>query len=89
MFSNSVTEIIEGCIERGMQFPLVLVCVPTNGNIMASRYQPAGNGKHLKVQILVEPRQDQMLSLPVNIIIVDARGEATRVVITNGGTTFH
>jgi hypothetical protein len=88
-FSHSVTEIIAGCVERGMQFPLVMVCVAINGNIIAGRYALADDDECLDMQILVEPRQDEMMELPINVMIVDARGGSARVMIADGRATFH
>jgi hypothetical protein len=53
------------------------------------RYALTEGDECLDMQILVEPRQDEMMELPINVMIVDARGDSARVMIADGRATFH
>ena len=83
-----LANVLNKCQQRGMPLPYLLVAVAINGSIMGARYVQHG-GRGLDAEFLVEHTVDDMMMLPMNIMIVDAKGEAVRVLITKEGVTFH
>ena len=74
---------LEHAHERGMLLPYVLVIVGVNGMILAARFTATG-----ETEMLVDAAG--MMQLPINIMLIDATGEAARFLITKDGmTTFH
>lgn len=61
--------------------PLILTCVSANGSVLVVRT----DGQ--QVDELAFHREGRGFALPLNIMVTDSRGEATRVLITNEGTT--
>jgi len=75
------------CVEKqGMKLPFVLVVVGSNGSFSASRYveQDAQAAEPLA-------QHGGTMTMPLNMMIVDATGKAVRVVFEEGGgaVTLH
>lgn len=71
---------IETCLEDGMQPPLTLTAVGRNGVVVAMRTgEPP--------EFIVEPPDDSIIALPVNVMVTDATGGSAslvRIVIDRG-----
>jgi hypothetical protein len=73
-----LTSALEQCQERGMPLPYLLVMAGINGCILAARYVQSDDG--LEAEVLID--DGGVMALPINIMIIDATGEAARVSIT-------
>jgi hypothetical protein len=80
--------VLQQCRERHMPLPYLFVAVAINGGILGARYLLDETGEGLEAEMLVEHTPVGMMQLPINVMIVDAKGEAVRVLITPEGATF-
>jgi hypothetical protein len=85
-FLNEIFTEIEN---RAMPLPWLLAVVAINGSVLALRITQRSRGEGLESEILAENYVDRMMAIPINAMIVDAKGEAVRVVITGKGLRFH
>jgi hypothetical protein len=73
--SMKMTEILERLImERGLELPFLAAAVGTNGSCMFFKFSQAQAG--LKVKFITEHIEDQGIALPINMMLVDAQGQA-------------
>lgn len=77
--SQQITQILEACRERGMSLPYHVAALGSNGTGLIARYSDA-----LSYDVIYEQIDDRTSPLPVNILIVDAAGEAVRATLENG-----
>ncbi len=82
--TEKFVEVLEQVVMAGFEVPMVLVAVGSNGSMLAVEYDVHPEG-HLDGKPIAERVKDGELSLPINIVIVDARGEAGRVVLKSSG----
>ncbi len=83
--SEALAEAMSECLARGMKLPLVVCAVGVNGSAQLFRFRGPGT----EMEELAEHNEPNgMMLLPINIMILDSAGEATRV-ITAEGMTFH
>ncbi len=88
--ASATGEILDACMNRGMELPFVMVAVAANSSIYAHRYEEDETGDGLDVVPLAEHIVGPGFQLPINMMLVDATGEAVRIVIgREGGATFH
>jgi hypothetical protein len=87
-----LVDALRKCLAQGMAPPLIACVVAVNAGVQVFRFSLGEDGELLK-QLLIErlPNADDgMLQMPINILIVDQRGEATRVVFgENDEMMFH
>ena len=70
------------CRAQGMVPPLTACIVAVNAGVQVFRFNLGKDGELLR-QLLIErlpTADDGMLQMPINILIVDRKGKATRVV---------
>jgi hypothetical protein len=70
------------CLVQGMVPPLTACVVAANAGVQVFRFNLGEDGELLR-QLLIErlpTADDGMMQLPINIMIIDQKGEATRVV---------
>jgi hypothetical protein len=82
-FTEEVPEILEQCHLRDWCFR---ISIAVNGSIMALRCTEQNQG--IDAQVIVSRLINEAMELPINIMIVDAVGEACRVMLTPGSATF-
>jgi len=82
--AEAVGEALGVCIERGFVLPFHAAAVGVNGSTIVVRYLATDAG--IAPEVLAEHYESEVFAAPVNIMIVDARGEAARVLITKDGT---
>ena len=88
--ARAMGEVLDACLNRGMVLPFVVVTVAVNSSVYAHRYEADESGDGLNVVPLAEHMVDPGFVLPINMMLVDATGEAVRIVIGREGTaTFH
>ncbi len=78
--SMKMTEILERLImEKGLELPFLVAAVGINGSCMFFKYSRAQAG--LKVKFITEHIENQGISLPINMMLVDAQGKALNFII--------
>ena len=78
--ANALRELIE---EHGFEPPLFLSVIAVNGSVMAFRYRQCDDGP--KTEVVAEHLEAAGFALPINVMFVDARGEAARMRIGREG----
>lgn len=78
---NWLGEVLTECERRGMQMPFLIVGVGINGSVAVLRYSDDSD----EMEVIVEP--SEAFVLPLNIMIIDARGEAARAAVFKDGKT--
>jgi len=77
-----LVDALRKCLAQGMVPPLTACVVATNAGVQVLRFNLGEDGE-LRKQLLIErlpTADDGMMQLPINIMIIDKKGEATRVV---------
>ncbi len=83
--TQTIGLILTDCLENGFVLPLYVAAIAVNGAVLVFRYTAADEGG-LKREVLAEHETaDAMLALPINVMVVDARGEAARIVVGGDG----
>lgn len=72
-----IRDALEQCVEEGYVAPLMVVLISVNGSFSIGRT----DGE--TVEELARHSEGPGFALPINVLITDARGEATRVLVTN------
>lgn len=83
--AEKIGAILTQLLADGFEPPIILTGVGKNGSLLAVEYTPADEG-HLSSEILAERVRDETFTVPVNLLFVDARGEAARVVLDASGS---
>ena len=80
---EDVTAILEECYSQGMQLPYLFVAVSLDGMLMGVRFTEAEDSDGLDAQpIAGNPNALASMSMPINVMIVDATGQATCALIS-------
>src|SRR5262249_23248050 len=83
---QDITAVLEECYSRGMQLSYLFVSVSLDGKVMAVRFTEAENGEGLDAQpIAGNPNALATMPMPLNVMIVDATGQATCALISGPG----
>ena len=83
---QDVTAVLEECYSRGMQLPYLFVAVSLDGKVMGVRFTEAEEGDGLDAQpIAGNPNALATMPMPLNVMIVDATGQATCALISGPG----
>jgi hypothetical protein len=86
--NDSLVKILQKLIASGFEVPIILTGIGANGSIVVGEYVSDGSSG-VQFNPLAERQMDGGLAEPVNVLIVDARGRATHVVIEDGIAQFH
>jgi hypothetical protein len=84
------TDVLEQCVARGMQLPLVVCPVARNSSVLVTRVNGGASS-----DVLAEHFEDDRLVLPINIMVVSQDNQAARITIETDGdgsnvrTTLH
>jgi hypothetical protein len=82
--------VLEECPDRGMELPFILATVAVNGSILAAKYTPSSDHDGLDATLITQHLEGPGFALPINIMIVDQKGNAARVTIgLKDGMDFH
>jgi hypothetical protein len=79
---ESLREALAACVARGMALPFIVTAVAKNGSLFAMRVR----GDESPGEEIVMSSNGDGFTLPINIMVVDADGEAARVLIVQNGT---
>ena len=69
---------------RGMQLPYLFVAVSLDGRVMGVRFTEADDGEGLDAQPIAG-NLNALATMPINVMIVDATGQATCALISGPG----
>ena len=83
---QDITDVLEECYSRGMRLPYLFVAVSLDGKLIGVRFTEAEEGDGLDAQpIAGNPNAVATMPLPINVMIVDATGQATCALISGPG----
>ena len=82
-----VSELLEKCVDEGLDAPLVFVWVTSNGSVAAIKYSIDTIGD-MVADVLAEHVEPGGLGLPINCLISDRKGAAIRATIKSGGINY-
>jgi len=86
---QDITAVLEECYSRGMQLPYLFVAVSLDGRVMGVRFTEAEDGEGLDAQpIAGNPSALATMPMPINVMIVDATGQATCALISGPGAVM-
>jgi hypothetical protein len=78
-------EILGGLIDRGFVLPFHFAALGSNGSVLAGSFRADETGGGLTCEIAAEHFVEKVFVAPINVMFVDARGEAARVAIGPDG----
>jgi len=75
------------CFSKGgFVMPIILASIDRYGSLMVAEYTPTpGKKDHWDCEIIAERMKSELFEPPINMLFVDARGEAARVVFDAAG----
>jgi hypothetical protein len=88
MHPKQLAEILQACLGRGFQLPLYLCAIGANGAVLVVSYTPHEDQEGLETKVLAEHYPAAGFLVPINMMVSDAAGEATRVVIRGDRWSF-
>jgi hypothetical protein len=80
--SMQIGQALEQCLAMGYQPPLFVAAIASNGYMFYLGYDRSKKGHGLDATTLAEYISDEGVKLPVNIFVVDSKGEASRLLIS-------
>jgi hypothetical protein len=75
---------IEQLLHAGYALPMHCTAVGLNGALMHVRYEAAAGA--LSAAVLADQAPDAGFTVPINVLFVDAKGQAARLLIGGTGT---
>lgn len=75
-------EALGAMLQNGFELPIHVAVVAVNGSMMFATYSDSG-GDTLDCDVTANHIVGPGLTLPINVMFVDSRGEAARVIIEN------
>ena len=83
---KDITAVLEECYSRKMQFPFLFVAVSLDGKLIGVRFTEAEDIDGLDpLPIAGNPNAIATMPLPINVMIVDATGQAACALISRPG----
>ena len=83
---QDITAVLEECYSRGMQLPFLFVAVSLDGKLIGVRFTAADDSAGLDaVPIAGNPNAIATMPMPINVMIVDATGQAACALISRPG----
>jgi hypothetical protein len=83
--TQAIAIAIRDCLRDGFEPPLHIAAIGVNGAVRVFRYEADGSSE-VAMKVLAEHKTDGTFVTPINVIISDARGEASRWVVRADGT---
>jgi hypothetical protein len=72
--------------ESGFTLPIILTSIDRYGSVMLAEYTTVhGKKDHWDCEIIAEHMKSELFEPPINMLFVNARGEAARVVFDAAG----
>jgi len=85
MDAQSLARILDALLERGYQPPIHFAAMGVNGSLIAALFHRAANENHFSTTCTAQYFVDESFALPINMLFVDSRGEAVRVLVESDG----
>ena len=83
---QDITAVLEECYSLGMQLPFLFVAVSLDGKLIGVRFTEAEDNDGLDgMPIAGNPNALATMPMPINVMIVDATGQATCALISGPG----
>jgi hypothetical protein len=83
--SAMIAEVLQQCLDRGMQLPFIVCSASPNGSVLAVRFSSPGD----EPDILAEHYEPSGFGIPMTIMILDRSNEAVGVTLDATGRTWH
>ena len=83
-----LADIITALLAQGFTPPLCLCAVDSKGTLIAMRYDYNSTTEAFDPHLIAETDPEGAMYFPINMMVVDARGEAARVVFQFDGWRF-
>jgi hypothetical protein len=84
--AKQIRHVLSLLLEGGFVMPIILTSIDRYGSVMLAEYTAvAGKKDHWDCEIIAERMKSELFEPPINILFVDARGEAARVVFDEAG----
>jgi hypothetical protein len=74
---------LDGCLQNGMSYPMIIMVVGSNGSVAAARYSGSGETP----VFLAEHIEGSGIGFPINGLVTDENGGAAHVRVTPEGMT--
>jgi hypothetical protein len=74
---------LDGCLENGMSYPMIIMAVGSNGSVVAARYSAPGETP----VFLAEHTEGSGIGFPIDGLVTDENGGAAHVRVTPEGMT--
>jgi hypothetical protein len=85
MDASSFARLLEALIAQGYQLPIHCAVLGANGSLIAVLFQQVAGEDALTSICTGHHFLDEGFVLPVNMLFVDSRGQATRVLVESDG----
>jgi hypothetical protein len=72
---------VQELLDRGFELPIHFAAIGANGSVVAGTYQPRDDASGLDCRITAQSSETEGLTVPVNIMFVDSRGESAVIVV--------
>ncbi len=79
--TENFADILSKLLSSGFEPPIWLATISLNGCALTVRYDQDPDGSGFSATVLSEHFPEPTMQLPINLMCVDSRGEAARVVI--------
>jgi|tagenome__1003787_1003787.scaffolds.fasta_scaffold18504069_2 hypothetical protein len=83
--SATIAEVLQECLDRGMQLPFIVCSASPNGSVLALRFSAAGDDP----DILAEHYEPAGFEFPMTIMILDRTNDKALVTLDATGRTWH
>jgi hypothetical protein len=80
--NENFAKILQELIDSGFEIPIIVTAIGSNGSIVVCGYSADGSG--VRFNPIAERAKSGGLAEPVNVLIVDVKGSASRVVVERG-----
>lgn len=78
---REIARVLEELTERGFVLPFHMAAFGVNGGLLAGTFSESTSGSGLDFRQIAMNAPDPGFLMPINMMFVDARGEAARVVL--------
>jgi hypothetical protein len=85
MDAQSIARILEVLLERGYRLPIHCAVMGVNGSLIAALFSKTDGEDRFSTSCTAQHFVDEGFVLPVNMLFVDSRGEAMRVLVEADG----
>lgn len=85
MDAQALARILDTLLERGYRLPIHCAVMGVNGSLIAALFSKVAGEDRVLTTCTAQYFVDDGFTLPINMLFVDSRGEAMRVVVEADG----